>query len=1378
MTAGPAKTRGVCSYCGVGCGIVVETGPDANGGRRVLSVVGDKQHPANRGRLCLKGATSAEAATAPGRLTRAQVRTDRKAARVEADLDEAIAGAAAKWAAIVAEHGPDAVALYVSGQMTTEAQYLANKLTKGYVRTNNIESNSRLCMASAATGYKQSLGADGPPGSYDDFEHADAFLVIGSNMADCHPILYLRMMERVRAGAKLIVVDPRRTATAAKADLFLPVRAGTDIALLNGLLHLLVEAGRVDEAFIAEATDGWAETEALLAEYSPAAVAAITGLAEADLRTAAEFLAGAENFVTLWTMGLNQSTHGTWSTNAICNLHLATGTIGRLGSGPFSLTGQPNAMGGREMGYLGPGLPGQRSVLVPADREFTENLWGLEPGTLRTEVGAGTVDLFARMAAGQIKAVWVICTNPTVSIGNRAQAIAGLEKAELVIVQEAFADAEINAYADVLLPAAIWTESEGVFVNSERNVTLLQGTADAPGDALPDWDLIARFGRALGHAEAFDYAGAEQVFDELRAAANPDTDYDLRGVTYDRLREGPVQWPAPEGDPATRHPIRYVNDGATRPIRTRADGSTPRLWFPLPEGRARFHARPHLPPAEVPDAEFPFLLNTGRVANQWHTGTKTAKVAKLNRLDPGPFLELHPEDAQALRVAAGDPVEVSSRRGRAVLPARITDAVAPGNVFAPFHWNDARGEDLAINAVTNDAVDPFSAQPELKVCAVQLARVAPILAPVVAPAEPTTTPAIPDRLIAALGLGPAALPAMDDYQQRYLAGLVWALTTQTETAKSGTPVLPREAPFTGTARAWVDGMLAGLFSRTAAPVPAPADDGPAAAKTAAPPVVVAWASQTGTAEEFAAEIHRALVADGVDATLVGMDSLNVATLPGVPRLVVVSSTYGDGESPDNGQSFWRSLNNPGAPRLAHTEFAVLAFGDSSYADFCAHGRRIDARLADLGATRLCERLDVEPDGMDTAAAWLVALRRRLSPPTPGVLVVERTEAPPVETEEGAAAVFTRRAPLHTQLLTNRQLTGEGSAKDVRAFEFELSSDCHYSAGDALGVWPRNDAAVVEEWLAVTGLAPDAPVALAGLPGMTLRTAALEYLDIVRITPELLRFVAAHTEKHSPGNRELARLLRPDNKLSLAQWLWGRQAMDVLAEFPVRAEPAEWLEVLRRLSPRLYSISSSPLVAPHRVALTVSTVRYAHEGKVRQGVCSTFLADRSAHGSVGVFLQRSAHFRPPAASGTPMIMIGPGTGVAPFRGFLQERRALGHTGRNWLFFGEQRSATDFYYRDELEEMRSAGLLSRLSLAFSRDQRQKVYVQDLMRDSGAELWRWLEDGAQVYVCGDATRMAKDVHATLLEIGREHGSLGDGAEDWLQDLVSAKRYLRDVY
>ena len=415
------RVRTVCSYCGVGCGMVLDVGSGPDGRRTVLKATGDKEHPANFGRLCTKGATTADMLAAPGRLTTALIRTDRGDGPQPAPVAAAVAETARRLRAIIDEHGPDAVALYVSGQMTLEAQYLANKLAKGFIRTNQIESNSRLCMASAGTGYKLSLGADGPPGSYQDFEAADVFFVIGSNMADCHPILFLRMMDRVKsAGARLIVVDPRRTATADKADLFLQVKPGTDLALLNGLLHLLHANGHTDADFIAAHTEGWEAMPGFLADYPPAAVAEITGIPEDSIREAARLIGEAKEWMSCWTMGLNQSTHGTWNTNALVNLHLATGAICRPGSGPFSLTGQPNAMGGREMGYMGPGLPGQRSVLVDADRAFTEELWELEPGALRADgVGQGTVEMFRKMADGDIRACWIICTNPVASVANR-----------------------------------------------------------------------------------------------------------------------------------------------------------------------------------------------------------------------------------------------------------------------------------------------------------------------------------------------------------------------------------------------------------------------------------------------------------------------------------------------------------------------------------------------------------------------------------------------------------------------------------------------------------------------------------------------------------------------------------------------------------------------------------------------------------------------------------------------------------------------------------------------------------------------------------------------------------------------------------------------
>ncbi|WP_374613559.1 molybdopterin oxidoreductase family protein, partial [Gordonia sp. (in: high G+C Gram-positive bacteria)] len=764
----------LCAYCGVGCGMEMKLDDDSD---RVTKTIGRPDHPTNFGRLCTKGSTTADMLAAGGRLSTALVRDDRGGQLRPAELDAVVTDTARRLRDIVDEHGPDAVALYVSGQMSLEAQYLANKLAKGFLRTNQIESNSRLCMASAGTGYKLSLGSDGPPGSYQDFDHADVFLVIGANMADCHPILFLRMMDRVKAGAKLIVVDPRRTATADKADLFLQIRSGTDLAFLNGLLHLLIENGHTDTEFIESFTDGFDQIPDFAAQYPPDVVESITGIAASDLRAAAELIGNAANWMSCWTMGLNQSTHGTWNTNALINLHLATGAICRLGSGPFSLTGQPNAMGGREMGYMGPGLPGQRAVVSAADREYVEGVWGVPAGTLRTDVGGGTIDMFRRMADGEIKACWIICTNPVASVANRKTVIEGLERAELVITQDTFVDTETNQYADVVLPATLWSESTGVMVNSERNLTLFEPALDAPGQAIPDWQLIARIAAEMGYADAFDYASAEEVFEEIKRFANPNTGYDLRGVTYDRLRRTPMQWPCPpaeDGEPdpvdtGARNPIRYLNDGRSQTLHRLDDGSTPRLAFATPSRRAQFFARPHLDPAEMPDDDYPFLLNTGRLPHQWHTMTKTGRVAKLNKLNPEPFVEIHPDDADRLGITAADKVEVASRRGRAVLPARISDRVRPGNCFVPFHWNDVFGEHLAINAVTSDAVDPLSQQPELKVCAVTLIRVPGSRgdvddAPVVAAGSP--------KLAEALGVSGVKAPAMTPAERLYLAGLV------------------------------------------------------------------------------------------------------------------------------------------------------------------------------------------------------------------------------------------------------------------------------------------------------------------------------------------------------------------------------------------------------------------------------------------------------------------------------------------------------------------------------------------------------------------------------------------------------------------------------
>lgn len=1287
----------MCGYCGVGCGLTLTASPDGT-----LTSRGTPDHPVNRGRLCTKGSTTADLLVSGGRQTTALV--DGEAS----DTTGAVNEVARRFTALREEHGHDAVALYVSGQMTLEAQYVANKLAKGYLRTNLIESNSRLCMASASTGYKQAFGADGPPGSYDDLDHADVFLVTGANMADCHPILFLRMMDRVKAGAKLIVVDPRRTATAKKADLHLPVAPGTDMALLNGLLRMICDNGDTDPEFIASYTDNWEVMEDHLADYPVEEVSRITGIEEDDLRTAAEWIGSTRRFVSLWTMGLNQSVHGTWHTTALCNLHLATGALCTTGAGPFSLTGQPNAMGGREMGYMGPGLPGQRSVLDDAQRAEVEDIWEVPPGTLHTDLGGGTVDLFRELGDedSPVRAVWVICTNPAATVPNSSQVIKGLTGADLVVVQDAYAGSATAGHADIVLPAALWTESDGVMVNSERTMTLSSPLLDAPGEAAPDWELICRVARAMGFP-GFDFASAAEIFDEIRRFHNPRTGWDLRGVDHARLKDGPVQWPvAPGGD--ARNPVRYLNDGISQSRLVTDDGEVPRLAFPTDTGRAQFVARPWLPPHELPDEDFPLTLTTGRLPHQWHTMTKTGRVKKLMKLNPSGFVQVHLTDAEPLGIGAGDIVRVTSRRGTLDAPAVVDEGIVPGTCFIPMHFAN-----VPVNELTTDAVDPESLQPEFKACAVSLLRVA-------------AAPKTPDD--------------MDDDADG------------------------------------ADG----------------ADD--------ADTVSVVWASQTGTVEEYVPGLVSSLTAVGVPARARCADSVDVGKLQGTV-LFVVSST-GDGDAPDMAASLWEELEAlqnkqdkqdasgaAGAPALAGLRCAVLGFGDSSYADFCGFARKLEDRVSALGAELLLPRASCEPDFAGTAASWFAAAAEALGADPDDIARATSSSAASQGPARGS-----RANPVTATVAAASRLTGGdpgATGREVRRYTFTLpclpadadsttdadsaSDATAYSTGDALGVLPRNRATTVDEFLHFTGLDPAVPHPETGQP---LRE-ALTRLDITSVTPALLELV--HRQHPDAGIDELTGSAgNTADTTALRTFAYGRHLCDVLASYPVTADLTEWLEVLTELRPRLYSISSSPLADPNQVEITVSTVAFTSpRGASRRGVSSGFLAELAPGDEVEVFIKPNRSFGPPERPDAPMIMIGPGTGVAPFRGFLQDRMCSGAAGDNWLFFGDRHRDTDFLYGEELSGMHHRGILTRFDTAFSRDQEKKVYVQDRMLHHAADLWEWIGRGAHLYVCGDAGRMAADVDSALCRIVAEQGRMdSEDARSFVAGLAAERRYVRDVY
>jgi anaerobic selenocysteine-containing dehydrogenase len=687
----PIKT--ICPYCGVGCGLLASVAKDG-----AVTMRGDPDHPANRGRLCLKGATAGLTLNVPNRLRYSMIAETPGQPHV-VPVDHAIRHVADRLDRILQKDGPGAIGFYLSGQLTTESQYLLNKFGKAALRTNHVDSNSRLCMSSAASGMTLSLGSDGPPGCYDDIEIADAFFFIGSNAAECHPVTFHRVQKRIKKGAACIVVDPRRTQTAEAATIHLAIKPGTDLALLNGLLRILRDEGCLDREFIANHTEGWRELSTMLDDYTPSKVTETCGIKRDELLRTARILLDHDRLITFWTMGVNQSVVGTFTNNAIINLHLATGRIGKPGAGPFSLTGQPNAMGGRDVGYMSHLLPGQRRIADPEHRRQMEQFWNLRPGTIHDEPGYDAVSLFDALDCGALKAIWIVGSNPAASMPNLPRIRRALERAELVVVQDAYYPTETTRFAHVLLPAAVNLEVDGTFCNSERRVSVMRQVAPPPGDAKPDWWWGQRIANEMGFHAGFSFANAGAIFDEF-ARSTAGRPNDQSRLTHERLiKDGPLQWPAPAlGDSSRR---RYTDK-----------------TFPTLSGKAKFLARPYLPPDEAPSGKYPLVLTTGRVHSHWHTRTKTGNVPQLNALVAGPTLSMNVQDAVELKLADGARVVVRSRRGSAHVTLEIDDRMQPGTVFMPIHWNDLWSPESSPNEATTDAIDPLSKQPALKACAV------------------------------------------------------------------------------------------------------------------------------------------------------------------------------------------------------------------------------------------------------------------------------------------------------------------------------------------------------------------------------------------------------------------------------------------------------------------------------------------------------------------------------------------------------------------------------------------------------------------------------------------------------------------------------------
>lgn len=721
------EIKTTCSYCGVGCGIIV-TNDSKNG----VTVRGDENHPVNRGMLCSKGMNLHYVANdTSDRILYPEMRWSKSHPMERVSWDAAMDRAAAVFSSIIKKHGPDSVGFYISGQCLTEEYYLVNKLVKGFLKTNNIDTNSRLCMSSAVVGYKKTFGEDSVPIAYDDIELADTFLITGANPAWCHPILFRRLEQHKEKNpkVKIIVIDPRRTDTAATADLHLQIIPGSDIILYHALAKCIIERGYTDADFIKNNTENYLAYRALVLSTSLEKASKLCGISVSDIKLAADLIGKAEGFLSLWAMGLNQSAIGVDKNTALLNISLLTGHVGKPGSGPFSLTGQPNAMGGREVGGMANLLAVHKDLANPVHQQEVADFWGVD--SISEKPGFTATEMFEALESGKMKAIWVICTNPLVSLPDSRRVEKALAKAKFVVVQEISHNADTAKHADLLLPAAAWLEKEGTMTNSERRISYLPKGINAPGEALSDIDILLRFAKKMNF-NGFNFNNTEEVYKEY-CQMTKNTNIDISYLNYNRLKnEGTFQWPVPD----------YGHPG------------TPRLFtdkkFFTPSQKAIFN----LPTAientsEQPNDQFPFILTTGRVRDQWHTMTKTGKVSRLMTHIPSPFLEINPIDAFKASIKNGDIVMVTSKNGAVRVKAKVTDSIKETVVFLPMHWGKQLENDLnRTNNLTNTLVDPISKEPDFKYTTVSVAKYIK-----------------PFQKIAIIGAGAAAFRFIQNYRE-------------------------------------------------------------------------------------------------------------------------------------------------------------------------------------------------------------------------------------------------------------------------------------------------------------------------------------------------------------------------------------------------------------------------------------------------------------------------------------------------------------------------------------------------------------------------------------------------------------------------------------